>query len=1185
MVSVKPLSTERTKQLSTKRVKDVLVKTRGGQRHSKLDVESPLIFGSDDHNEYSISTEIYNKKGRIDLSIPIPNAFLCGIDFRTLTVLLGSGIHGASIKDIAEGKVIYSVFDDREYDRESFNRIAKVYDEDDTLIGGNYLRYLIDRLDPVKEAERRITYEINKLLKLGKDEPFVCLGVYEGDESKDVWLFDDFYVSVLDEEYRKSLEDCCENLRNWTANINDYYSAKANLLKVSLPYLTAAIKNKDNVKNLIMESVLVLPIGYRESIENRTDPLTDAYNKLVGINNGLSNILYAGNALCGDIMIRYADLYRALNNVMLEKERSASQHYKPLLSILKGKKGLIRNNMQGVRSDNTGRAVIVVDPFMSIKKIGIPKDMLVKLLEDRIISEYESEYGNKSGIMMRQNKELRMKMAMGIVAKEDLYIVFGRQPTLHRLGMQAFIVVAVEGNAIKLNPLCVVAFNADFDGDQGHIYLPVTEPAKEEVKHIMANTNNFLYPRNGEVHVVPRHEILYGLWYGTKVEPRSNANRYEIPESLDSSKKHDAKVDLITKVINQQVEIDDVIYFDGELMTVGKAAVKSCLRGEYKNFRLGVVPLTTDSNVPEVPVTEKFFKAIIKEALNSKARCVNMIDEFVRLGFGIAEIHPPNISVVSVPNFDSYIEEFDRKIEAREEKFYIGMETEEEFAIFYNKEYSALNRVIKEKVSEFLGVFNGFYLMKASGARGNDSNLMQVFGMKGRIMKSSNEAFNTIIPSSLAKTLTGLEHFISAYGAREGVIEKVIETAKPGYLTRKTTHACSFMKITSLDCGTDDGLFIDYDTLKQFMADYELFGDEVINNRAIRKRFIDILIGRYILGRENPILTEADAVAVYNEYIASVSKETKELHKGPGIKIRSGLKCRDPICQKCYGIDLSTNHMASESLPIGYIAAQSIGEPGTQLTMKNFQKGGVVSAKNLTSSFDTMEKYLHLYDLVNKNKGTQLITYDFISPVAGKIVTSDKGNGTKSVRIMGFNVKGKPKSLLQQKIIVPSGVALKDYVEKGETINKVQGEMSIRDVINYRGNEAAKSYLTLFLYNLFAKEIPVNLKHFEVVVAAMCMHFCVKGNEDYIAGSYYNCNEVSQEEAYSAKFIETMKGIKEVPLLRHDFFASMFMEDIRKAASRNILLSDGDTLTNPIVRVSFGLSLGMGTDDPNFLRR
>lgn len=1132
----------------------------------ELSVESPDIFGNKRDNKHNgkENTGIYNRRGYIKFTISVLNFFLAGKDAMTISRLLNNRF----VKDIAEGRYMFDKVTEKAFDANNIDA-SKRYTSD-ILVGGDYLLYLIDKLNIEEEIIKILEEYVVKCLPIKKkknEEVQLNKYGYISKEKGGIWIIDEYYFEpfIEKEELLEELE--CMLSRNRSKIIDGYMNR--------LVLLFGVRNQKDKLKNLIMKNMIVLPIGYRPSIDRRKDPLTKAYNRVVKCNNDLRNLLMYPNTTIENIRLAYRDLISEVKTVTVENITSYDEQYKPILEVLKGKTGLIRDRMHGVRVDYSGRSVIIVDPNMSIDTIGIPKLMAVKLMELGIIQNWKTRSSNKSEAVSSNNEYLRKLKAGELL--EGHYAVIGRQPTLYYLGMKAFKVKIVDGDAIVLNPLCTPSFNADFDGDQMHVEVPITKEARKEVSELMASTNNLFLSRSGDCHIGPRQEILYGLWKSICAEKEERSNKYDFSGTIVNYP------EILDKICMQKINIYDEVIINEREEIAGVFAFRAILGNKYIKWITNTREKVLEANKRYKGCLEGLLKNLLKDiAITSISDFIRIVNNLTRLGIAIANIFPPNISILNYPDVSNLISEFDIKISEREEYYNMGFETEEAFTSFYDKEYADLETSIQKMLKAELGNDNGYLDMVISGARGSMSNVIQLFGMKGRVMKNENEAFNAILKHPLVAQLSGLEHFVTAYGSRQGLVDKTVATYEPGYLYRKMSHTTAPMYITSEDCGTLDGLLIDYDFIKQFIPQHLFSELETYNNHLVRDYAVKLLIGRYIVGVDNEILTEEDAIDIYNVHIASVEKG--KFRKKSGVKMRSPITCKNPCCVKCYGKDLVTNAKAVRGLPIGYIAAQSIGEPGTQLTMKNFQSGGVAGVTNLTSSFDKMSDYLHIYDL-KKGNSSKPISYDYITPLAGDIQTVSRGDGTKELKIMSLNNKGRMVNKLRSKVVLYEDIQLKSHVEVGDSIQVIQGDLNIKELLEYRTPEYAQRYLALMLYDIFQKEVYVSLKHFEVLVASMTFYVCMKGNDYFKIGSYYTIQEYRNNDKKGCKFRKTIKGIGDVPLYRTDLFSTIFMEDIAKGIRRSIITSGYDTLTNPLIRTAFGLNLGIGSDIEGYLEK
>lgn len=1225
-------------------------------------VVDPKLFGRvrrmDDEKQYDDS---YLRTASMHLVIPVLNPFLAGEDGSTWKTLLNND----SVKDIMYGRKVYNIKEHKEY---WYDDIDTNYRAGEWLIGGDYLSYLIDKLD-VKKELIDILWEthIKKLLP-GKLNDFVVktgmkwsdLGtirkvndseLFIQDEDGDYtthagWLIDNFifepsdkFAEILkDSQSEMTVKDFYEKLDDRRDYINEELLHKANS---RFTYLLAYERNPEQVKTQVLKSIFILPEGYRPTIDDRVDPLTTQYNQLVKYNNELLEAMNYASYTLSSILKRYERFVYQLVLIFTGKNDSnirVADTYKSIVERLAGKQGLIRDKMQGVRMDYSARSVITCDPYMPLDCIGVPKKMLNKLIELDIIANVKNSKrsnSEKNMSYLTSDKYIKFMQDKGADIAKGEYILTGRQPTLFYLGIQALKVVPVDGNAIVLSPLVVMPFNADFDGDQMHFKWPVGIEAKEEVRKLIASTKNLRYPKNGEIHVVARHEILYGLWICTTVTKNEKARHWSETELSALAEKLNLKdttkyIDIVYEgICRQEIAVYDFIdaksAYSGDLSgkTAGIWAVKYALGKANSKYVVGVVPLRTYDDVcymedgKQVPAGtpgatamkfkdksagKKWFNTMFA-SLNTddETKFVNIVNKVVKLGFAVAKVWPPSITTLNDIDLSDLLDEFNAKISKREELLARGIEIESTYVNFFNTEYNNLRDAIRKKVIDELGEDNGYIKMWVSGAKGDDNNLLQIFGFKGRIMKDDVTAFNTIIRNALSDQLTDLEHFITAYGSRQGIVDKVLSTAEPGYLTRKLEHSAANCVIVAPDCGTSNGVLLRYDDILPFvneskivmpvfdrndsdMDKYQKINDaNCINCNYVEDIVVPMLIGRVILPGNIYVHTKKEAIDMFRTYVAS--NENGKFEKKEGILMRSPITCQCPCCQMCYGADVDKNtEFPKIGKPIGFIAAQSIGEPGTQLTMKNFQRGGVVSEANLTSSFDKINNYFHLYKL---RKSTDLVlSYDALSPRKGYVKTLSLGDGRKKIIVTKTNKPTDIKNTLGiTEYIVDENLQLKDFVNVGDSFQKLQGDLDVREIIKYRTTEEAYTYLILMLYATFNEEGTINLKHFETIVSSMLSFVISKGNGNYLTGEILSNIEYYQaiNEGNSIVATTTLTGIKQLPKYRRDFFEALFMEDMKTFVRRASVVNPMDSMKNPKTRLSFGLNLGIGSDYEGYM--
>ena len=1266
-VRVRPIDYSDKREISTGEVRNVA--SLNFKSVSDGTVCDPALFGklpahkADKDKDYE---DEYMRTATLDLTIPVLNPFLAGREAKAWKIILRP--YAYLIPDIVSGKVAYNM------ETEEFVQGSMLGNElyhEKWLIGGQILRHLLKKVNPQETYERLLytsyilstysdticEYLADNNITLGTIKKITADDIYrnyECDGEEFVWLIDKYAYFPERDCYKEKGEFIVKELPAGSGIYKDYCTSmseeidESNQLQFKKQYVDVAImaaymRDPKQVEDQIMDYIFVLPYGYRPNIENRVDPLNKQYNKLVSLNSELFSAMeYQGHSM-RTILGKYSQVVRYLTNIFIGDDslkKYAGKSYRCLTDMLSGKYGLMRDKLQSCRVDFSGRTVITCDPYMSIKCIGIPKTMIHKLCEAgaivkaRELSKWTDE--NLSEFHSRKYKRELEKLA-----EEDAkanYLMVGRQPTLWNLGIQAFKVIPVDGNAIVLSPLVVMPFNADFDGDTMHTESAVGEAAKKELATLMASTNNLFYPKSGELTVELRHEILYGLFMASAIKDDPKSKTWSMDEIQQIREQIGGNTGLMKAiyegVCRNIISIYDKVpavkgyVFDptAPAISAGVAAIKYVVGTDCSRFAIGVLPLkeygfSYQKKVFDESKGKKVWKSVqAKDGTLTKnwfmeicslykvrdkdvfTRC---IDNAVRLGFSVAKVWPPSISAMTDIDTKPFVEEFNKKVIEREKLLHMGIEIEEAYSSFFESELKTLNKKIAAHIEEKLGLKedkngdlicdrecfqNGYISMWKSGGKGSKSNLMQIFGIKGRVQKDDVNAFNTIIGNSLSIGLTGLEGFITAYGGRQGLVDKVLSTAEPGYLSRRLEHTAANWKITCEDCGTTEGIVWKYDDFLGHIDPTQLSGDPQIDYFTVQSVVSDLFVGRYVVDGEDSVYIEnkKQLEKFFGKYMAALDINEREgtatLIKKKGMVVRSPITCACPCCQKCYGKDLTSNKVEARiGTPIGFIAAQSIGQPGTQLTMKNFQRGGVVSDANLTSSFDKISSYLALTDLASQKASKLTLAYDALSPKEGRVSTVSTGDGRKKILVL--NEKGK-NILGNANFYVDENTQLKDYVKRGDSFQAVQGDLNIREILKYRTYEDAYKYLVLILQRIFAAEAIIDLKHYETIVAAMCSFILLTDVDNHYAGEILSLIEVRSlktDENNPALGSMTLLGIDELPKYRRDFFESMIMEDMKTYVPRAIIMNPVDELKNPKTRISFGQKINMGSNYDGFV--
>ena len=702
--------------------------------------------------------------------------------------------------------------------------------------------------------------------------------------------------------------------------------------------------SKNRPEWMIMNVIPVLPPDLRPLVpldggRFATSDLNDLYRRVINRNNRLKRLLELN---APDIIIRNEKrMLQEAVDVLFDNGRRGKtitgankRPLKSLSDMLKGKQGRFRQNLLGKRVDYSGRSVIVVGPDLRLHQCGLPKQMALELFKPFIYNKLEEKglaTTLKKAKKLVENETPEVWDCLDEVVKEHC-VLLNRAPTLHRLGMQAFEPVLIEGKAIQLHPLVCTAFNADFDGDQMAVHVPLSIEAQIEARVLMLSTNNILSPANGDPIIVPTQDIVLGIYYMTKERPfckgedRIFANTQEVRMAYDAG-----ELDLHASI---RVRINSQII----RTTTGRVVL-------YEIF-----PKELSFEMVNRVITKKELRDIISEcyrSLGTKATVI-LADRLKDIGYKYATISGISISskdMVTPRKKQEIIEEAEGEVKKIENQYSDGLITEGEK---YNKVVDIWTKATESVSSEMMDEmavekvtgqdgrgkkgdsFNPIYMMSDSGARGSKDQMRQLAGMRGLMAKPSGEIIETPITANFREGLTVLQYFISTHGARKGLADTALKTANSGYLTRRLVDVSQDACITEEDCGTMDGIWV----------------ESLIEAGEVIQTVSERILGRIAAEDISDPIT-GEMLLKYNEEVDDAAVERIERSWIEKVKIRSALTCRTKrgVCKRCYGRDLAHGREIDIGEPIGIVAAQSIGEPGTQLTMRTFHIGGTVSRK------------------------------------------------------------------------------------------------------------------------------------------------------------------------------------------------------------------------------------------------
>lgn len=1059
--------------------------------------------------------------------------------------------------------------------------------DDNYLFGAEIAMYWIDKLD-IEEAKLSCLYSAvaSCLTSSCRVRSFIEINKTKGGMHLTCEYYAHFKQEDLSKYYKRG--------HNPADFHDEFIAALFPSYDTRFSYLMNMNPDKSGLYGMLNTHIVVIPEEMRPRVDKGEHKLTARYVNVLKADFEYMSIK-GETANPRDVRAKYLVLNNAVSRLQYKNVDLKLASIKPddtsILERLKSKKGQIRMNNLGKRQDYSGRAVVAINPYLPVDYIRVPKSMLPKLYEYHILP-YLAENLRKnalkdeasarnlydrlsfSNLEDRETREEMLRILNDEGILENVPVVLGRQPTLHKQSLQGFHVEPTDLQAIEVNPLVCPAFNMDFDGDQGHLEVPLSPKAVKEANDLLLTTQNILLAKTGECTIEPRQDMLYGLYMCTRDDYQLGAKDFEyVFESYSEVREwvmaHRVPVDATVKVVK------------GTQPTVlaGDAAVIAC-------FAEGdVLPRdakTGDGRLTISQITSKTISKYIDYILRTDSNgnyiypmgtgyakpgtFVGTINHLVELGFKVARSYSASMSLLKTYKGLSHnkIDKFFEDMEEIDFYYGLGLETSDNYQIEFDKNLKALDDRTESNIFSDIGEDSGYVLLSRSGARGSKNNLTQSFAHKGRVKKNSSESFNALLVNSYASQMTPMEHFVDAYGGRQGQIDKSLKTGDTGYAMRKMWHTTQGMSITNADCGTNEGLEVSKTFLVSLVDTPDTTGDvaEEQIKKEVQEIFEHVIVGRYRVG-SNKMISRAEAKAWAQD------------DKVESIVIRSPIYCKNPCCRKCYGMDMSTRKLALIGLPVGIIAAQSVGEPGSQLTLKQFQKGGVSGKAEFTSAFDKVDSYIHVQDLASLSAKGTYSGYDPLAWATGKITEMP----TSDIRHKAVSIEGSKKT-----IVVPTGTVLREYAVKGEGLSYKHGDYSIKEIVEYSGIRAAQRYLAFKLFYLYKNEVKLAMAHLEVLVSEMLRNMITTTDRpDLMVGQYCTSKELYSGDLTNTKWIPRLLSVKELPQASNEALDAIIMENQSKGLSRICLLELSDTLTKPLNRMVLGLSIVNGTNTPGFL--
>ncbi|HEX3078032.1 MAG TPA: DNA-directed RNA polymerase subunit beta' [Lachnospiraceae bacterium] len=936
---------------------------------------------------------------------------------------------------------------------------------------------------------------------------------------------------------------------------------------------------------MILDAVPVIPPDLRPMVQLdggrfATSDMNDLYRRIINRNNRLKRLLELG---APDIIVRNEKrmLQEAVDALIDNGRRGrpvtgpGNRALKSLSDMLKGKQGRFRQNLLGKRVDYSGRSVIVVGPELKIYQCGLPKEMAIELFKPFVMKELVSRgtaHNIKSAKKMVERLQTEVWDVLEEVIKEHP-VMLNRAPTLHRLGIQAFEPILVEGKAIKLHPLVCTAFNADFDGDQMAVHLPLSVEAQAECRFLLLSPNNLLKPSDGGPVAVPSQDMVLGIYYLTLQKPGDKGEGHCFKSVNEAILAYEngaitlhAKIKVRRTGINAQGE---------EETRMVESTVGRFIFNEILSQDLGFVDRTKPENflVPEVDfhVGKKQLKQILEKCINTHGatNTAETLDAIKSLGYKYSTRAAMTVSIsdMTVPEKKKTIlEEAEATVEVISKNFRRGLMTEEERYKAVIETWKEADDEITEALLTGLDKYNNIFMMADSGARGSDKQIKQLAGMRGLMADTSGRTIELPIKSNFREGLDVLEYFISAHGARKGLSDTALRTADSGYLTRRLVDVSQDLIIREVDCC--EGKEIPGMWIKAF-AD----GREVIESLEER------ITGRYscetIYDDNGELIVKANHM-ITPRRASRIMKKTDIVEEGfnAKLKIRTILTCRSHIgvCAKCYGANMATGEPVQVGEAVGIIAAQSIGEPGTQLTMRTFHTGGV-AGDDITQGLPRVEELFE----ARKPKGLAIIA-EF-----GGVVTI---NDTKKKREV---IVTNSETAESKAYLIPYGSRIKvvdnQILEAGDELT--EGSVNPHDILKIKGVRAVQDYMIQEVQRVYRLQgVEINDKHIEVIVRQMLKKIRIENNGDteFLPGTlvdnldYDEINEqLTAEGKEPADGKQVMLGITKASLATNSFLSAASFQETTKVLTEAAIKGKIDPLIGLKENVIIGKLIPAGT--------
>ena len=937
---------------------------------------------------------------------------------------------------------------------------------------------------------------------------------------------------------------------------------------------------------MIIDVLPVLPAELRPMVQLdggrfATSDLNDLYRRVINRNNRLKRLI---DLHAPDIIVRNEKrmLQEAVDALIDNGRRGRAvtgannRALKSLSDFLKGKQGRFRQNLLGKRVDYSGRSVIVVGPEMKIYQCGLPKEMALELFRPFVMKKLQ-ENGVAQNIKSAKKKVDKGDDAVWDALEEvikDHPVFLNRAPTLHRLGIQAFEPVLVEGRAIKLHPLVCTAFNADFDGDQMAVHVPLSAEAQAEARVLMLSANNLLRPQDGGPVTVPTQDMVLGSYHLTYVrDDEPGAGKVFLNEDEVMMAYESGIIGIHAPIrVRARREVNGVMREKLVDASAGRIIFNANIPQD-----LGYVDRTDPDHMFDYEITfvvgKKQLGPIIDRTINKHGFTVaaEVLDKVKATGYKYSTKCAMTISVADMtvpPVKQKLLQETEERTLAIEEQYKMGFMTDEERYKAVVAEWEKTTEDVSNALQDNLDRFNPIFMMADSGARGSMKQIRQLAGMRGLIANTAGKTIEIPIKANYREGLSVLEYFISSRGARKGLADTALRTADSGYLTRRMVDVSQDVIIREEDCGYTKGIVV----------------SEIAEGGQVIEKFADRLRGRYPV---RDILDEQGNVLISKDHMM-MDEDAKllEAHGIHEVEIRTVLTCHahSGVCAKCYGMNLATGQRVGPGEAVGIIAAQSIGEPGTQLTMRTFHTGGLAGG-DITQGLPRVE------ELFEARKPKRMAT---LAEIGGRVSVEESSRGS----LVNINVTDQESGEVKTYALPHTGLNVRDgdVIAKGTALN--QGALNPHDILRIRGVSAVQNYLIQEVLKVYRQQgVDINDKHIEVIVRQMMRKVRVEeaGDTTLLSGSMVDIFEVEDAnkaleeriangekredggELQSASYTQLLMGITKASLATDSFLSAASFQETTKVLTEAAIKGKVDHLLGLKENVIIGKLIPAGS--------